>query len=173
MRLSKWQPGFPMHCLAPSKSARSWKCSHCHYNSMNAMQDLIAHTFQQEAGRVIAALYTSMRDLELVEDAVKDALVLAMEHWPVDGVPPNPGAWITTAARHRAIDRLRRENTLNRKKAALKTLMELEQEEDNEDADEIPDERLKLIFTCCHPALSKEAQVVLTLHTLGRLTTPE
>ena len=143
------------------------------YNFMNATHDLIAYTFQQEAGRVIAALYTSMRDLEVVEDAVQDALVLAMERWPVDGVPPNPGAWITTAARHKAIDRLRREITLNRKKAILKTLMELEQEEDNVDADEIPDERLKLIFTCCHPALSKEAQVALTLHTLGGLTTPE
>src|SRR5207248_10046560 len=74
---------------------------------------------------------------------------------------------------HKAIDRLRREITLNRKKAILKTLMELEQEEDNVDAGEIPDERLKLIFTCCHPALSKEAQVALTLHTLGGLTTPE
>jgi RNA polymerase sigma-70 factor (ECF subfamily) len=137
------------------------------------MHDLIAHIFQQEAGRVIATLYTSIRDLELVEDAVQDALVLALERWPVDGTPNNPGAWITTTARHKAIDRLRRENTLNRKKAILKTLMELDQEEDNVDVDEIPDERLKLIFTCCHPALSKEAQVVLTLQTLGGLTTPE
>lgn len=140
---------------------------------MDAMHDLIAHIFQQEAGRVIATLYTSIRDLELVEDAVQDALVLALERWPVDGTPNNPGAWITTTARHKAIDRLRRENTLNRKKAILKSLMELEQEEDNVDVDEIPDERLKLIFTCCHPALSKEAQVVLTLQTLGGLTTPE
>ena len=140
---------------------------------MDAMHDLIAHIFQQEAGRVIATLYTSIRDLELVEDAVQDALVLALERWPVDGTPNNPGAWITTTARHKAIDRLRRENTLNRKKAILKTLMELDQEEDNVDVDEIPDERLKLIFTCCHPALSKEAQVVLTLQTLGGLTTPE
>src|SRR5258706_6116642 len=137
------------------------------------MHDLIANTFQQEAGRVIAALYTSIRDLELVEDAVQDALVLALEHWPVDGVPANPGAWITTTARHKAIDRLRREHTLNRKKAILKALLELEQEEGEMDADEIPDERLKLIFTCCHPALAKEAQVALTLHTLGGLTTPE
>lgn len=137
------------------------------------MHELIAHAFQGEAGRVIAALYASIRDLELVEDAVQDALVRALEHWPEDGVPPNPGAWIMTVARHRAIDRLRRENTLERKKAALKTLLELEQEEDNVGADEIPDERLKLIFTCCHPALSKEAQVVLTLQTLGGLTTPE
>src|SRR5205807_153726 len=144
MRLSKWLPGFLMRRLAPSRSARSWKCSHSDggciaeenppcvndshpengkkgtstgswYNFMNAMHDLIAYMFQQEAGRVIAALYTSMRDLEVVEDAVQDALVLAMERWPVDGVPPNPGAWITTAARHKAIDRLRREITLNRK----------------------------------------------------------
>src|SRR5713226_701512 len=137
------------------------------------MHDLIAHTFQQEAGRVIAALYASMRDLELVEDAVQDALVLALERWPVDGVPRNPGAWITTAARRKAIDRLRREQALVRKKVVLQTLMELEQEEDKLDADEIPDERLKLIFTCCHPALSTESQVALTLQTLGGLTTPE
>ena len=140
---------------------------------MKAMHDLIAHTFRQEAGRVIAALYTHIRDLELVEDAVQDALVHALEHWPVDGVPPNPGAWITKVARHRAIDRLRREQLLNRKKAALKTLLEEKQEEGDMDPEEIPDERLKLIFTCCHPALSKEAQVALTLQTLGGLTTPE
>ncbi len=140
---------------------------------MKAMHDLIAHIFRQEAGRVIAALYTHMRDLELVEDAVQDALVHALERWPVDGVPPNPGAWITKVARHRAIDRLRREHLLNRKKAALKTLLEEKQEEGDMDPDEIPDERLKLIFTCCHPALSKEAQVALTLQTLGGLTTPE
>ncbi|HKF36601.1 MAG TPA: RNA polymerase sigma factor [Ktedonobacteraceae bacterium] len=142
-------------------------------NVIDAMHDLIAHTFQQEGGRVIAALNASMRDLELVEDAVQDALVLALERWPVDGVPRNPGAWITTAARRKAIDRLRREQALVRKTAVLQTLMALEQEEDNADANEIPDERLKLIFTCCHPALSKEAQVALTLHTLGGLTTPE
>jgi RNA polymerase sigma-70 factor (ECF subfamily) len=140
---------------------------------MSTLRDLIGHTFQQEAGRVIAALYASIRDLELVEDAIQDALVIALERWPVDGVPHNPGAWITTTTRHKAIDRLRRENTLYRKKASLKTLIKLEQEEDKVDADEIPDERLKLIFTCCHPALSKEAQVALTLQTLGGLTTPE
>jgi RNA polymerase sigma-70 factor, ECF subfamily len=140
---------------------------------MNVLHDLIAQTFQKEAGRVIAALYASIRDLELVEDALQDALVLALEHWPVVGVPPNPGAWITITARHKAIDRLRREHSLNRKKANLQMLMKLEQEGSNVESNEIPDERLKLIFTCCHPALSKEAQVALTLHTLGGLTTPE
>jgi len=138
---------------------------------MSALHDLIAHTFQQEGGRVIAALYTSIRDLELVEDALQDALVLALEHWPNDGVPPNPGAWITVAARRKAIDRLRRQHTLNHKKVSLKMLLEVEQED--VETNDIPDERLKLMFTCCHPALSKEAQVALTLHTLGGLTTPE
>jgi RNA polymerase sigma-70 factor (ECF subfamily) len=137
------------------------------------MHELIAQTFQQEAGRVIAALYVGIRDLELVEDALQDALVLALEHWPVDGVPPNPGAWITLTARRKALDRLRREHTLNRKKATLSLLMELEQEGSDVETGEIPDERLKLIFTCCHPALAKEARVALTLHTLGGLTTPE
>jgi len=138
---------------------------------MSALHDLIAYTFQQEGGRVIAALYTSIRDLELVEDALQDALVLALEHWPNDGVPPNPGAWITVAARRKAIDRLRRQHTLNHKKVSLKMLLEVERED--METNDIPDERLKLMFTCCHPALSKEAQVALTLHTLGGLTTPE
>jgi RNA polymerase sigma-70 factor, ECF subfamily len=140
---------------------------------MDAIQDQIAHVFQQEAGRVVAALYASMRDFELVEDALQDAFVLALERWPLDGVPRNTGAWITTTARHRAIDRLRRESTLDRKKVDLRIQLEREQEEANVDADEIPDERLKLIFTCCHPALAKEAQVALTLQALGGLTTPE
>ncbi len=140
---------------------------------MDAMHDHIAHVFHQEAGRVVAALYASMRDFELVEDALQDAFVLALERWPRDGAPRNEGAWIMTAARHKAIDRLRRESVLNRKKADLKTRLEREQEEANVDADEIPDERLKLIFTCCHPALAKEAQVALTLQVLGGLTTSE
>lgn len=140
---------------------------------MSAMHDLIERTFRQEGGRVIATLFATLRDLELAEDALQDALLLALERWPVDGAPHNPGAWITTTARHKAIDRLRRSNTLERKQAILKALIELEHEEETMDADAIPDERLKLIFTCCHPALSIEAQVALTLQTLGGLTTPE
>lgn len=142
-------------------------------SSMNATHDLIAQTFQQESGRVIATLYTSIRDLEMVEDALQDALVLALEHWPVDGMPRNPGAWITLTARRKAIDRLRREQVLERKKADLQMISTLEQEETDMEPDEIPDDRLKLIFTCCHPALAKEAQVALTLQTLGGLTTQE
>jgi RNA polymerase sigma-70 factor (ECF subfamily) len=142
-------------------------------SDVDNLQDQIALAFQQEAGRVLATLISRLHDLELAEDILQDTLVTALERWPVDGVPRNPGAWMTTTAIHRAIDKLRRSNTLERKKAVLKTLIELEQEESTVSPDDIPDERLKLIFTCCHPALSKEAQVALTLQTLGGLTTPE
>lgn len=137
------------------------------------MQERIAEIFQEQAGRIIARLYARIRDLELVEDAVQDALVTALERWPVDGLPQNPGGWMLTVARNRAIDRLRRDQTLERKTAILKMLTAFEQEDDPMVMDEIPDERLKLIFTCCHPALAKEAQVALTVQILGGLTTPE
>ena len=137
------------------------------------MQSDIADIFQAESGRVTALLYAHIRDLELLEDAVQDAFVVALERWPQDGLPANPGGWILTVARRKAIDRLRRDQTLARKTAILKTLIEMEREEPDMDIDTIPDERLKLIFTCCHPALAKEAQVALTLQTLGGLTTQE
>lgn len=106
----------------------------------------------------------------LAEDALQDALVNALERWGIDGVPRNPGAWLLTVAKRRAIDRLRRAVTLEQKTALLDSLPE---EEEPEMDDPIPDDRLKLMFTCCHPALALEAQVALTLHTLGGLTTPE
>jgi len=137
---------------------------------------LIEQTFRKESGQVLAVLNAGVRDLELAEDALQDTLLLALERWPMEGVPRNPGAWITTVARHKAIDRLRRTQSLERKKATLKVLIELETvvEVDNgEMPDHIPDERLKLMFTCCHPALANEAQVALTLQTLGGLTTSE
>lgn len=142
---------------------------------MNATQQMISETFAREAGRILAALIGTVRDFELAEDALQDALLMALEHWPVDGAPRNPGAWILTTARHKAIDRLRRESTLARKQELLQRLLEQEEQRGEEDMDDasIPDERLKLIFTCCHPALSLEARVALTLHTLGGLSTPE
>ena len=128
-----------------------------------------------EADRILAALIGTVRDFELAEDALQDALLVALERWPVDGIPRNPGAWMMATARHKAIDRLRRESTLARKAATLQTLLEQEEQRGEEEMDEasIPDERLKLIFTCCHPALALEAQIALTLHTLGGLSTPE
>jgi RNA polymerase sigma-70 factor (ECF subfamily) len=130
----------------------------------------IEKIFREEHGRILAALIGRLGDFTLAEDALQDALVNALERWEVDGVPRNPGAWLTTVARRRAIDRLRRTAALERK-AVLLDPPEPQDEPEMDDA--IPDERLKLMFTCCHPALAQEAQVALTLHTLGGLSTQE
>jgi RNA polymerase sigma-70 factor (ECF subfamily) len=130
----------------------------------------IEATFREEHGRVLAALISQFRDFELAEDALQDALVNALERWEIDGVPRNPGAWLLTVAKRRAIDRIRRAATLEGKVELIEALT-LEEEPDMDDA--IPDDRLKLMFTCCHPALALEAQVALTLHTLGGLSTQE
>jgi RNA polymerase sigma-70 factor (ECF subfamily) len=114
-------------------------------------------------------------DFDLAEEAVQEAFIVALERWPRGGVPDNPGAWITSVARNKAIDRVRREQTLATKRAALEALESLggAATDDEVGPDEFPDERLRLIFTCCHPALAPEARVALTLRTLGGLTTPE
>jgi RNA polymerase sigma-70 factor (ECF subfamily) len=138
---------------------------------MNETHQTIERTFKEESGRVMAALIGMLRDFDLAEDVVQEAFAVALEHWPLDGAPRQPGAWILTVARRKAIDRLRREATLARKQALLQELVEPGEEE--VDPPMIPDKRLELIFTCCHPALSLEAQVVLTLRTLGSLSTPE
>ncbi|HET7088407.1 MAG TPA: RNA polymerase sigma factor [Anaerolineae bacterium] len=130
----------------------------------------IETTFREEHGRVLAALISQFGDFTLAEDALQDALVNALERWEIDGVPRNPGAWLLTVARRRAIDRLRRAATLERKAAILDSLATPDEPEMD---DSIPDDRLKLMFTCCHPSLALEAQVALTLHTLGGLSTPE
>src|SRR5581483_4482191 len=139
---------------------------------MDTAHRIVAQTFHQEADRILASLISSVRDFELAQDALQDALLVALECWPVDGIPRNPAAWITTTARRKVIDRLRRDNTLARKQIILQELLEQKGAEEMDDPS-IPDERLKLIFTCCHPALALEAQVALTLHTLGGLSTAE
>mgnify|MGYP001160340174 FL=1 len=132
----------------------------------------IERTFREEHGRVLAALISQLGDFELAEDALQEALVNALERWEIDGVPRNPGAWLLTVAKRRAIDRLRRAAVWERKAAMLAPLPDDDEMEIEMD-DSIPDERLKLMFTCCHPALAVEAQVALTLHTLGGLSTAE
>src|SRR5207247_9612137 len=110
------------------------------------------------------------------QEAVQEALAVALKRWPTDGIPDNPGAWITRAARNKAIDRLRREKTQKASTERLAELQALLPSEGSEAADvmhEISDDRLRLMFTCCHPALPLEAQVALTLRTLGGLTTRE
>ena len=142
---------------------------------MDTAHQIVGDTFRREADRILASLISSVKDFELAEDALQEAMLVALERWPVDGIPRNPSAWITTTARHKAIDRLRRTSTLARKQVLLQELVEREEQRGTEEMEDraIPDERLKLMFTCCHPALSLEAQVALTLHTLGGLSTPE
>ena len=131
----------------------------------------IEKTFREEHGRVLAALISRFGDFDLAEDALQDALVNALERWKVDGVPRSPGAWLLTVAKRRAIDRLRRTARLEHDPAVLDSLASTQEEPEMEDT--IPDDRLKLMFTCCHPALALEAQVALTLHTVGGLKTRE
>lgn len=122
----------------------------------------------------MATLVGDLGDFDLAEDALQEAFAVALVRWPESGVPDNPGAWITTSARRKAIDRIRRDGILARKGEQLRPLMEHEYHLD-EDTEEgmIPDERLKLMFTCCHPALALESRVALTLRMLGGLATPE
>ncbi len=131
----------------------------------------VADVFREEWSRAVSTLIRVLGDFDLAEDAVQDAFATAVERWPRDGLPRNPGAWIVTTARNRAIDRLRRERTFARKAELLARLERLPA--DDEDVSAIPDDRLALMFTCCHPALSAEAQVALTLREVGGLTTPE
>jgi RNA polymerase sigma-70 factor (ECF subfamily) len=129
-------------------------------------------TFREEWPRAVAILTRVLGDLSLAEDAVQDAFATALERWPRDGVPRSPGAWIVATARNGAIDRIRRERTFARKAELLARLQEVPGEEDA-DVSSIPDDRLALLFTCCHPALAVESRVALTLREVGGLATPE
>jgi len=135
------------------------------------LTDTVAHAFRQEWGRAVAALTRVLGDMQLAEDAVQDAFTAALERWPREGVPAAPGAWIVTAARNRAIDRIRRDRVFARKAELLARLESLPADE--ADMSAIPDDRLALVFTCCHPALAAEARVALTLREVAGLTTTE
>jgi RNA polymerase sigma-70 factor (ECF subfamily) len=135
------------------------------------MQQDVERVFREEWGHAVAILTRVLGDLELAEDAVQDAFTTALERWPREGLPRTPGAWIVTTARNRAIDRIRREKVFQQKAELIGRLQELPAEED--DVSAIPDERLALVFTCCHPALAAESRVALTLREVGGLTTAE
>ena len=147
--MRRGSPGHPVRGLAPDAE--------------------VDRLFRRESGRAVATLIRVLGDFDLAEEAVQEAWVVALQRWPVHGIPPNPGAWITTTARNRAIDRLRRARVLEQKRAQLAALETLGGDEE----DEFPDDRLRLMFTCCHPALAAEARVALTLRTLGGLSVPE
>ncbi|MBV8451611.1 MAG: RNA polymerase sigma factor [Deltaproteobacteria bacterium] len=135
----------------------------------------IESIYRQEFGRILAALIHLFGDFDIAEDAVQEAFTIAAERWPIDGVPREPRAWIIGTARHKAIDRIRRDSILSRKRDEFQRQVILEAMPENSEWDDgaIRDERLRLIFTCCHPALAAEAQIALSLRTLCGLTTEE
>src|SRR5918992_2013790 len=134
------------------------------------VRSTVEELFREESGRVLASLIRTLGDFDLAEEALQDALEDALETWPARGIPDNPAAWITRVARNRAIDRLRRSKKLQGK---LTELEERAQIDDDVNDTSIEDDRLRLIFTCCHPALSLEARLALTLRTLGGLEVPQ
>ncbi len=137
---------------------------------MTLVADTITRVHREEWARVVAALTRRFGDLDIAEEMTAEAFAVAVERWPVDGVPPNPGAWITTTANRRAIDRLRRESRRHDKQ---KEALMLSDHTPPEPSGAIEDDRLRLLFTCCHPALAVEARIALTLRMVGGLTVPE
>ena len=133
----------------------------------------LERAFRDEWGRVVAALIGLLGDFDLAEEAAQDAFAIAAERWPREGAPANPRAWLVTTARNRAVDRIRRDRVLAAKARLLEVAEATEDATTAMEEVDFPDERLELIFTCCHPALAIEAQVALTLRTLGGLTTAE
>ncbi|MFC7275303.1 RNA polymerase sigma factor [Paractinoplanes rhizophilus] len=142
---------------------------------MGTAADSVEAVFREEWGRLLATLVRTLGDLDLAEEVAADAVAAALQRWPRDGVPDRPAAWLLTTARHRAVDLLRRDRVLAAKLALLQVEADRYQPPPPQtaDPDELPDERLHLFFTCCHPALALEAQTALTLNCLGGLTTAE
>src|SRR3989449_5420662 len=129
----------------------------------------IEDVFRTEYGRILATLIRLLGDFDVAEEALQEAFAAALEQWPMTRTPGNPAAWLVSTARHKAIDRLRQRALLAQKQEEIAHHLELSAEEDTP----VPEDRLRLLFTCCHPALSTEAQVALTLRTLGGLSTEE
>jgi len=131
----------------------------------------VERAFREGSGRAVASLVRTFGDIDVAEEAVQDAFLIALERWPAAGIPPNPAAWIITTAKHRAIDKLRRESTRDVRQQQAAAM--LDHDDPPEDTGPVSDDRLRLIFTCCHPALAPEAQVALTLRLIAGLQTPE
>ena len=138
---------------------------------MSTPEPALVRTFRESAGRAVATLARVFGDIDLAEDAVQEAFAVAIERWPADGVPPNPGGWIVTTARHKALDRLRRESTRSGREAQAVAL--IGEPEPEPEVNPVADDQLRLIFTCCHPALAQEARIALTLRLIAGLQTPE
>src|SRR5213596_3373946 len=142
----------------------------------DGVQARVAEVFRLEYGRVVASVLRIVRDIDTAEEVVQEAFAQALDRWPADGIPDRPGAWILTTARRRALDRLRRARRADARADALVYETELAAMNDGPDVSEredMPDDRLRLIFTCCHPALPADSRVALTLRLVGGLTTTE
>jgi len=139
-------------------------------STANAAVDAV---YRNEWGRIVATLIRSFGDFDVAEEAAQDAFAAALKQWPADGIPSSPAAWVIQTAKHKAIDRLRRQSVFREKSESYALDLESTTEQPDPFTNEIPDDRLRLIFTCCHPALAAEAQVALTLRTLCGLQTEE
>jgi len=137
------------------------------------LEQAINSIVREEWGRILAALTKTTNNLELSEDALQDAVEIALVRWADEGLPDSPAAWLIQTARRKAIDRLRRDTRFAQLKPELSYLTEVLKSTDEEHVEVIPDKRLELIFTCCHPAIEEKTQIALTLRTLGGLTTQE
>jgi RNA polymerase sigma-70 factor, ECF subfamily len=143
--------------------------------------EVLVRTFRESTGRAVATLVRVFGDIDLAEDAVQEAFAVAIERWPADGIPPNPGGWIVTTAKNKALDRLRREATRPGREAEAMTLRlapgpntsEPTTSEETSQVNPVADDQLRLLFTCCHPALAPEARIALTLRLIAGLQTPE
>ena len=133
----------------------------------------VAAVFRRESGRAVATLVRYFGDIDVAEEAVQDAFVVAVERWPVDGVPPSPAGWIITTARRRGLDRVRRESTRDRRQADSVRTLGVGEPEPPEEVGAVQDDQLRLIFTCCHPSLAPASRVALTLRLVAGLQTPE
>ena len=138
-----------------------------------AVSDDVAATFRAESGRAVATLVRYFGDIDVAEEAVQDAFAVAIERWPVDGVPPSPAGWIITTARRRGLDRVRRESSRDRRQVESLRTHGVDDPEPPEEVGAVQDDQLRLIFTCCHPALAPAARVALTLRLVAGLQTPE
>ena len=137
-------------------------------------EQVIERTVREEWGRILASLVSGLNDLQLAEDCLQEAVISALDHWGKNGLPRSPSAWLITVARRKALDKLRRAQNFARKENEIAYLLELENRPlDDPMTETIPDKRLEMIFTCCHPALERKSQVALTLRTLGGLSTDE
>jgi RNA polymerase sigma-70 factor (ECF subfamily) len=137
------------------------------------VREAITQAHREEWARVVATLTRRFGDLDIAEEAAAEAFATAVERWPADGVPPNPGGWLTTTANRKAVDRIRRESKRDDKHQEAQLLYDDDDDDPPEPLDTIDDERLRLIFTCCHPALAMETRVALTLRMVAGLTVPE